>query len=181
MSPAKSKSPPLGTSLHELTCAHVDATGRIARKELDKRVLSTDGKWALVAYRFQDYDTRADDGSYRAARVSLVRYNRRGLQYYRCTSFTMSPTQCAQLVDLFVDWLGIEGEVGKLREEVAPFYPELELSPVTPTSRAPVSTPASAAGAESAAGAASSDPSSATVPSVVTSASDEAPSPAESD
>jgi hypothetical protein len=168
--------------LHDLTWTLIDPSGRVLRKELNKRVVSTDGKWALIAYLFEEYDPTAE--VYREPRIALVRYQRKGLIYTKKRHFTASAVQCAHLIDLFAEWLGVTEKVGKLIAAEPSDYPELPVSPLLASTAAPVSTPLSASSARSdslarsAAAAPSSTPPSPAAPSEELMASDAAASPA---
>jgi hypothetical protein len=168
------KTPP-GSSLHDLTWTLIDPSGRVLRKELNKQVVSTTGKWVLIAYLFEELDT--DTGEDREPRIALVRYQRRGLLYHKQRHFTVSAVQCAHLIDLFAEWLGVTEKIGRLVEKEPQAYPELPVPSLPPPSASPVSRPMSPPADRSAAPASASTPASPAAPSVETSASDAAASP----
>lgn len=76
-----------GASVDDLTVNWTEG-GTLKVRELDKVVLSTSTSWATVAFLFQEHDPDSD--GWRAPKVSLRRYRKRGGKFVVDKHLTLS-------------------------------------------------------------------------------------------
>jgi hypothetical protein len=95
--------------------------GELKVRELDKAVLSTSSSWATVAFLFQERDQEA--GGWRAPKVSLRRYRKRGGRLLVEKHLTLSTEkQAMDLAAAIQGWFGEEGpgRTGEVQPGSAP-------------------------------------------------------------
>jgi len=73
--------------IEELTFDYRNEENVLVRREVDRAVLSK-GAWATIMYLYQDLDRRA--GTYKPAKVSIVRYRKNNGVYRKQSSFNIS-------------------------------------------------------------------------------------------
>jgi len=73
--------------IEELTFDYRNEENVLVRREVDRAVLSK-GAWATIMYLYQDLDRRA--GTYKSAKVSIVRYRKNNGVYRKQSSFNIS-------------------------------------------------------------------------------------------
>lgn len=96
-----------GRALDELTVNWTE--GEILKvRELDKAVLSMSTSWATVAFLFQEHEP--ETGGFRAPKVSLRRYRKRGGRFIVDKHLTLSTEkQAADLARAIAGWFGPSG------------------------------------------------------------------------
>jgi hypothetical protein len=88
--------------------------GALKVRELDKVVLSTSTSWATVAFLFQEHDT--ESGGWRAPKVSLRRYRKRGGKFVVDKHLTLSTEkQAVDLAKAIEGWFS-DGGAGRTLE-----------------------------------------------------------------
>ena len=78
----------MAKTVDELTVNWTEA-GVLKVRELDKAVLSTSSSWATVAFLFQEHDAESP-GGWRAPKVSIRRYRKRGGKLHVDKHLTLS-------------------------------------------------------------------------------------------
>ena len=90
-------------SLDELTYDYEDE-GVLVRKQIERAVL-TKGSWATVMFLYQELDKKTE--TWRAPKVSIVRYKKWNGQYRKQSGFNISSEkQARQIVDAIEKWYG---------------------------------------------------------------------------
>jgi len=93
----------MAETIEELSYNYEDE-GLLVRKELDKVVL-TKGSWATVMFLYQELDKKTE--TWRAPKVSIVRYKKWNGQYRKQSGFNISSEkQARQIVDAIEKWYG---------------------------------------------------------------------------
>lgn len=83
--------------------------GVLKVRELDKAVLSTSSSWATVAFLFQEHDAESP-GGWRAPKVSIRRYRKRGGKLHVDKHLTLSTEkQAIDLATAIAAWFAAEG------------------------------------------------------------------------
>jgi len=92
--------------IEELT-VNWSENGVVKTKELDKRILSSSTSWATIAFLFQEADGA---GGFRAPKVSLRRYRKRGKTFVVDKHLTLSTKAQAQaLAHAIGTWFAVGG------------------------------------------------------------------------
>ena len=97
----------MARTVDELTVNWTEA-GVLKVRELDKAVLSTSSSWATVAFLLQEHD--AEEGGWRAPKVSIRRYRKRGGKLHVDKHLTLSTEkQASELAAAIGAWFAPEG------------------------------------------------------------------------
>ena len=98
----------MAKTVDELTVNWTEA-GVLKVRELDKAVLSTSSSWATVAFLFQEHDAESP-GGWRAPKVSIRRYRKRGGKLHVDKHLTLSTEkQAVDLAAAIGAWFAPEG------------------------------------------------------------------------
>ena len=93
----------MAETLDELSYDY-EEDGVLVRKELERHVLSK-GSWATVMFLYQELDKKTE--TWRAPKVSIVRYKKWNGQYRKQSGFNISSEkQARQIVDAIEKWYG---------------------------------------------------------------------------
>jgi hypothetical protein len=93
----------MAETLDELSYDY-EEDGVLVRKELERHVLSK-GAWATVMFLYQELDKKTE--TWRAPKVSIVRYKKWNGQYRKQSGFNISSEkQARQIVDAIEKWYG---------------------------------------------------------------------------
>jgi hypothetical protein len=84
---------------HDLTF-DVEADGEVVRRQLGRRVW-VHGAWATGVYRFEE---RGADGTWRPARVAVVRLRKVGGAWRRYAAITLPPSVAAEMGAVLAGW-----------------------------------------------------------------------------
>lgn len=83
--------------------------GVLKVRQLDKRVLSTGGGWATIAFLFEEREPGGD--AFRGPKVALRRYKKRGDRWVVDTRFVLTgPDQAGALAGALQEWLSPKDE-----------------------------------------------------------------------
>jgi hypothetical protein len=97
----------MAETVDELTWDY-EEDGRLVRETLEKAVLSK-GAWCTVMYKFRELDRKSDE--WRAAKASIVRYQKSQGVYRKKSSFNISSEkQAMAIVETLVDWFGEDAD-----------------------------------------------------------------------
>jgi len=97
----------MASTIEELTVNWREGD-KLKVKELDKLVLST-GMWVTIAFLYQDLDPN-DPSAYRAPKIALRRYKKRGDRYVVDTRFTLTTDkQALEFAAAIGTWFSSEG------------------------------------------------------------------------
>ncbi|GAB6176108.1 hypothetical protein JCM16814_09990 [Desulfobaculum senezii] len=92
----------MAETIDEITINWEDEDGRLVVKELKKEVL-TKGSWTTIVFLYQEMDKRTEE--YKAPKVRVGRYQKRGGHYIQQSKFNISSAkQARQLVDILSSW-----------------------------------------------------------------------------
>lgn len=104
----------MAETLDELSYDY-EEDGVLVRKELERHVLSK-GSWATVMFLYQELDKKTE--TWRAPKVSIVRYKKWNGQYRKQSGFNISSEkQARQIVEAIEKWYG--GAAGGGDEDAA--------------------------------------------------------------
>jgi len=93
----------MSESIDDISINWEDDDGRLVVKEIKKEVL-TRGSWSTIMFLYQDMDKRT--GEYKAPKIRVGRYQKRGGQFVPQSKFNISsPKQARQIVDVLSGWL----------------------------------------------------------------------------
>ncbi len=93
----------MAENLDELSYDY-EEDGVLVRKELERHVLSK-GSWATVMFLYQELDKKTE--TWRAPKVSIVRYKKWNGQYRKQSGFNISSEkQARQIVEAIEKWYG---------------------------------------------------------------------------
>jgi len=93
----------MAETLEELSYDY-EEDGVLVRKELERHILSK-GSWATVMFLYQELDKKTE--TWRAPKVSIVRYKKWNGQYRKQSGFNISSEkQARQIVDAIEKWYG---------------------------------------------------------------------------
>lgn len=93
----------MAETLDELSYDY-EEDGVLVRKELERHVLSK-GSWATVMFLYQELDKKTE--TWRAPKVSIVRYKKWNGQYRKQSGFNISSEkQARQIVANIEKWYG---------------------------------------------------------------------------
>jgi hypothetical protein len=85
-----------------------EENGELKVKELDKVILSSSASWATIAFLFQERDP---EGGWRAPKVSVRRYRKRGKGYIVDKHVVLTgATQAKALADALSRWFAGEAQ-----------------------------------------------------------------------
>lgn len=103
----------MAKNVDELTVNWAE-NGALRVRELDKVVLSTSTSWATVAFLFQEADPDPDAaGAWRAPKVSIRRYRKRGGKFQVDKHLTLSTEkQAVDFAGAVTSWFA-EGGAGR--------------------------------------------------------------------
>jgi hypothetical protein len=91
--------------------------GELKVKELEKHVL-TKGSWATLMFLFQEMDPKSKE--YRAPKIGIRRYRKRGDKYVYQSKFNISSEkQAFEMVDVIKQWFADDGEGRKAADAAA--------------------------------------------------------------
>jgi len=103
------------TTVHDLRWDWIE-DGVLTRQQLAKEVVSNTNGWVVIAYLYRDLNKEL--GEYKAPRVALVRYRRRGGHFRRTgPAFNLNAPQSFVVSDVLMKWMSghpdeNEGESG---------------------------------------------------------------------
>jgi hypothetical protein len=93
----------MAETLDELSYDY-EEDGVLVRKELERHVLSK-GSWATVMFLYQELDKKTE--TWRAPKVSIVRYKKWNGQYRKQSGFNISSEKQARQIVLAIEkWYG---------------------------------------------------------------------------
>ena len=89
----------MAESIDDITYDY-EEDGRMVRKELQREVLSK-GSWSTIMFKYQELDRKKDE--WRAAKVAIVRYQKRNGVYRKQSSFNISSEKQARQIVKAID------------------------------------------------------------------------------
>jgi hypothetical protein len=93
----------MAETIEDITINWEDEEGRLLGTELKQEVL-TKGSWSTIMFLYQEMDKRT--GEYKAPKIRVGRYQKRGGRYSLQSKFNISSArQARQLVEVLGQWL----------------------------------------------------------------------------
>ncbi len=100
----------MATTVDEITINFSEEDGTQVCKEIQKEIL-TKGAWATIMFKYQDLD-RAK-GEFKAAKISIRRYQKRNGEYKTKSKFNISSiAQALKVMDVLKKWTENEVAIG---------------------------------------------------------------------
>ncbi|MCK9240248.1 hypothetical protein [Desulfocurvus sp.] len=98
----------MAETIEDITINWEDEEGRLLVKEIKKEVL-TKGSWSTIMFLYQEMDKRT--GEYKAPKIRVGRYQKRGGRYSLQSKFNISSArQARQLTEVLGQWLPEMGD-----------------------------------------------------------------------
>ncbi len=102
----------MATTVDEITINFSEEDGTQVCREIEKEIL-TKGAWATIMFKYQDLDRTK--GEFKAAKISIRRYQKRNGEYKTKSKFNISSiAQALKVMDVLKKWTENEtsAEVG---------------------------------------------------------------------
>lgn len=97
----------MASTVDEITI-NFEEDGVLLCKEVQKEIL-TKGTWATIMFKYQDLDKATN--SYKPAKISIRRYQKRNGEYKTMSKFNLSSiAQAKKVIEVLVKWTEGESE-----------------------------------------------------------------------